>query len=89
VQRLYELTKDKDVYVTTEVGQHQSVGRPALSLRRANRWMTSGGLGQWAMASPRHRRAIGAPKSSSRHPGEASILMCIQELSTAIQYRLP
>ena len=91
VQRLYELTKDKDVYVTTEVGQHQMWAAQHFHFDEPNRWMTSGGLGTMGYGLP---AAIGAQLA---HPkslvidiaGEASILMCIQELSTAIQYRLP
>jgi acetolactate synthase-1/2/3 large subunit len=91
VQRLYELTKDKDVYVTTEVGQHQMWAAQHYHFDEPNRWMTSGGLGTMGYGLP---AAIGAQLA---HPkslvidiaGEASILMCIQELSTAIQYRLP
>jgi acetolactate synthase I/II/III large subunit len=91
VQRLYELTKDKDVYITTEVGQHQMWAAQHFHFDEPNHWMTSGGLGTMGYGLP---AAIGAQLA---HPsslvvdiaGEASILMCIQELSTAIQYRLP
>ena len=91
VQRLYELTKDRDCYITTEVGQHQMWAAQHYHFDEPNRWMTSGGLGTMGYGLP---AAIGAQLA---HPkslvvdiaGEASILMCIQELSTAIQYRLP
>ena len=91
IQRLYELTKDKDVFVTTEVGQHQMWAAQYYKFSKPNRWITSGGLGTMGFGLP---AAIGAQVA---HPdklvidiaGEASILMCIQEMSTAIQHKLP
>ena len=91
VQRLYELTKDKDTFITTEVGQHQMWAAQHYKFNKPNRWMTSGGLGTMGYGLP---AAIGVQIA---HPkklvidiaGEASILMNIQEMSTAIQYRLP
>jgi acetolactate synthase-1/2/3 large subunit len=91
IQRLYELTKDRDAYITTEVGQHQMWAAQLYKFERPNRWMTSGGLGTMGYGMP---AAIGVQIA---HPGalvvdiagEASILMNIQELSTAVQYRLP
>ena len=91
VQRLYELTKDRDVYVTTEVGQHQMWAAQHFKFEEPNRWMTSGGLGTMGYGLP---AAIGTQMA---HPGalvvdiagEASILMNMQEMSTALQYRLP
>src|SRR6185503_3853208 len=87
IQRLYELTKDKDVYITTEVGQHQMWAAQFFHFEEPNRWMTSGGLGTMGYGLP---AAIGTQLA---HPnslvidvaGEASILMNIQELSTAVQ----
>ena len=91
IQRLYELTKDRDVYITTEVGQHQMWAAQFFRFEEPNRWMTSGGLGTMGYGLP---AAIGAqmahPKSTVIDiAGDASILMNIQEMSTAVQYRLP
>ena len=91
VKRLYELTKGRDVYITTEVGQHQMWAAQHFAFEEPNRWMTSGGLGTMGYGLP---AAIGAQLA---HPkslvvdiaGEASILMNMQEMSTAVQYRLP
>jgi acetolactate synthase-1/2/3 large subunit len=91
LQRLYAAIKDKDVYITTEVGQHQMWAAQFIKFEKPNRWMTSGGLGTMGYGLP---AAIGAQIA---HPeclvidvaGEASILMNIQEMSTACQYRLP
>jgi acetolactate synthase-1/2/3 large subunit len=91
IQRLYEKTKDRDVYITTEVGQHQMWAAQFFKFEEPNRWMTSGGLGTMGYGLP---AAIGAQVA---HPdslvidiaGEASFLMNIQELSSAAQYRLP
>lgn len=86
------MAKDKrDGYVTTEVGQHQMWAAQFLPFDEPNRWMTSGGLGTMGYGLP---AAIGAQIA---HPdalvvdvaGEASILMNIQEMSTAVQYNLP
>jgi len=91
VQRLYELTKNKDTYITTEVGQHQMWAAQHYKFNKPNRWMTSGGLGTMGYGLP---AAVGVQVA---HPeklvvdiaGEASILMNIQEMSTAVQYNLP
>ena len=91
VQRLYELTKNRDTYITTEVGQHQMWAAQHFRFEEPNRWMTSGGLGTMGYGLP---AAIGVQMA---HPkalvidiaGEASIQMCMQEMSTALQYRLP
>ena len=91
IQRLYELTKDRDVYITTEVGQHQMWAAQFFRFEEPNRWMTSGGLGTMGYGFP---AAIGVQMA---HPkslvidiaGDASILMNIQEMSTAVQFRLP
>jgi acetolactate synthase-1/2/3 large subunit len=91
LQRLYALTKDRDVYITTEVGQHQMWAAQFFHFQEPNRWMTSGGLGTMGYGLP---AAIGA---QTAHPkslvidiaGDASILMNMQEMSTAVQFRLP
>jgi acetolactate synthase-1/2/3 large subunit len=91
IERLYALTRGRDVYVTTEVGQHQMWAAQFFHFDEPNRWMTSGGLGTMGYGLP---AAIGVQMA---HPdalvvdiaGEASILMNIQEMSTAVQYRLP
>jgi len=91
LQRLQELTKNRDTYITTEVGQHQMWAAQFLKFESPRHWMTSGGLGTMGYGLP---AAIGAQVA---HPkalvvdvaGEASIMMNIQELSTARQYRLP
>ncbi len=91
VQRLYELTKNQDTFITTEVGQHQMWAAQHYKFNKPNRWMTSGGLGTMGYGLP---AAVGVQIA---HPdklvidiaGEASVLMTIQEMSTAVQYNLP
>jgi len=91
IERLYELTKDKDCYISTEVGQHQMWAAQFYHFDEPNRWLTSGGLGTMGYGLP---AAIGAQLA---HPkslvidiaGDASILMNIQEASTAVQFNAP
>ncbi len=91
IQRLYELTRRRDTYITTEVGQHQMWAAQFYRFEEPNRWMTSGGLGTMGYGLP---AAVGVQLA---HPdslvidiaGEASVLMTMQEMSTAAQYRLP
>ena len=92
IERLYELTKEReDVYITTEVGQHQMWAAQHFKFAEPNHWMTSGGLGTMGYGMP---AALGVQMA---HPnalvvdiaGEASIQMCMQEMSTAVQYGLP
>ena len=91
VQRLYELTKDHDTYITTEVGQHQMWAAQFYHFDEPNRWMTSGGLGTMGYGLP---AAVGVQMA---HPdslvidiaGDASVLMTMQEMSTAVQHDLP
>ncbi|HEY7244417.1 MAG TPA: acetolactate synthase 3 large subunit [Xanthobacteraceae bacterium] len=91
IQRLYELTKDRDTYITTEVGQHQMWAAQFYRFEEPNRWMTSGGLGTMGYGLP---AAVGVQVAHPRSlvidiAGEASVLMTMQEMSTAAQYRLP
>ncbi len=91
IERLYEKTRGKDVYITTEVGQHQMWAAQYFKFDAPNRWMTSGGLGTMGYGFP---AAIGVQVA---HPkslvidisGEASFMMNMQEMSTAAQYQLP
>ncbi len=91
VERLYELTKDKNTYITTEVGQHQMWAAQFYRFDEPNRWMTSGGLGTMGYGLP---AAVGVQQA---HPdalvvdiaGDASVLMTLQEMSTAVQFELP
>ncbi|MBZ5758458.1 MULTISPECIES: acetolactate synthase 3 large subunit [Rhizobium] len=91
IQRLYELTKHRDTYITTEVGQHQMWAAQFYGFEEPNRWMTSGGLGTMGYGLP---AALGVQIA---HPdalvidiaGDASIQMCIQEMSAAVQHDAP
>src|SRR5215218_7362883 len=91
IQRLYELTKDHDTYITTEVGQHQMWAAQFYRFEEPHRWMTSGGLGTMGYGLP---AAVGVQVA---HPdslvidiaGDASVQMTMQEMSTAVQYELP
>jgi len=91
LQRLEALTKGYDRYVCTEVGQHQMWAAQFMGFEEPNRWMTSGGLGTMGYGVP---ASIGVQVA---HPdslvinvaGEASWLMTMQEMSTAVQFRLP
>lgn len=91
IQRLYELTKGMDTYITTEVGQHQMWAAQFYHFEEPRRWMTSGGLGTMGYGLP---AAVGVQVA---HPkslvidiaGEASVQMTMQEMATAAQYELP
>ena len=91
IERLYAATKGRDVYITTEVGQHQMWAAQFFKFEEPNRWMTSGGLGTMGYGLP---AAVGVQVA---HPkslvidiaGDASVLMTMQEMSTAVQHNLP
>ncbi|WP_342634433.1 acetolactate synthase 3 large subunit [Phyllobacterium salinisoli] len=91
IQRLYELTKGYDTYITTEVGQHQMWAAQFFGFEAPNRWMTSGGLGTMGYGLP---AALGVQIA---HPdalvidiaGDASVQMTMQEMSTAVQFEAP
>ncbi|CCG07904.1 Acetolactate synthase, large subunit [Pararhodospirillum photometricum DSM 122] len=91
IQRLYDLTRERDPLITTEVGQHQMWAAQFFKFEKPNRWMTSGGLGTMGYGLP---ASIGVQIA---HPeslvvdisGEASFMMNMQEIATAVQYRLP
>jgi acetolactate synthase-1/2/3 large subunit len=91
IERLYAATRDKDVFITTEVGQHQMWAAQFFRFEEPNRWMTSGGLGTMGYGLP---SAVGVQVA---HPkslvidiaGDASVLMTMQEMSTAVQHNLP
>jgi len=91
VQRLFELTKDRNPIISTEVGQHQMWAAQHFGFSAPNRWLTSGGLGTMGYGLP---AAIGAQLGNPNDlvidiAGDASIQMNIQEMGTATQYRLP
>jgi len=91
IDRLYELTKGREIYITTEVGQHQMWAMQRFKFEEPNHWMTSGGLGTMGYGLP---AAVGVQMA---HPnalvvdiaGEASVQMTMQEMSTAVQHNLP
>jgi acetolactate synthase-1/2/3 large subunit len=91
IDRLYELTRGREVYITTEVGQHQMWAAQRFKFEEPKHWMTSGGLGTMGYGLPAavgvqmaHRNALVIDIA-----GEASVQMTMQEMSTAVQYNLP
>ncbi|MBO6491809.1 MAG: acetolactate synthase 3 large subunit [Pelagibacteraceae bacterium] len=91
VKRLYELTKQEDVLITTEVGQHQMWVAQHYKFNKPNQLMTSGGLGTMGYGLP---AAVGVQVANPGKlvidiAGEASVLMTMQEMSTAVQHKLP
>ena len=91
IERLYQLSRDRDVFITTEVGQHQMWAAQHFHFDEPNRWMTSGGLGTMGYGLP---AALGV---QAAHPGalvvdiagDASVQMTMQEFSAAVQHKLP
>jgi len=91
IERLFEATRGRDTYITTEVGQHQMWAAQFYGFEAPNRWMTSGGLGTMGYGLP---AALGVQIA---HPGslvidiagDASVLMTIQEMSAAVQHDAP
>ena len=91
VERLYAASKDRDTFITTEVGQHQMWAAQFFGFEEPNRWMTSGGLGTMGYGLP---AALGVQIA---HPdslvidiaGDASVLMTVQEMSCAVQHDAP
>ena len=90
IETLYDVTNG-NAYVTSDVGQHQMWAAQYYKFDKPNRWINSGGLGTMGFGLPAARGAqLAYPKSQVVCvTGEASILMCIQELATCLQYRLP
>ncbi len=91
IDRLYQLTKDRDTYITTEVGQHQMWAAQRYKFEQPNRWMTSGGLGTMGYGIP---AALGVQLAHRDSlvidiAGEGSVQMTLQEMSTAVQSNLP
>jgi acetolactate synthase-1/2/3 large subunit len=91
IERLYAATRGKDVYITTEVGQHQMWAAQFFHFEEPNRWMTSGGLGTMGYGLP---AAVGVQVAHRNSlvidiAGDASVLMTMQEMSTAVQHELP
>lgn len=90
IETLYELTKG-DAYITSDVGQHQMWAAQFYKFNKPRRWINSGGLGTMGFGMP---AAMGVKVAFPNESvvcitGEASLVMCIQELSTCLQYNLP
>src|SRR5439155_12444222 len=91
IAQLYEATRERDTIVTTEVGQHQMWTAQFYRFKRPRQWLTSGGLGTMGYGFP---AAIGAQLGSPDRTvlcvaGDGSVLMNVQEMATAVQYRIP
>jgi acetolactate synthase I/II/III large subunit len=91
VQKLFELTKDRDTYITSDVGQHQMWAAQYYRFEQPRRWINSGGLGTMGVGLP-YAMGIKLAKPEADVfciTGEGSIQMCLQELSTCKQYDTP
>ena len=91
IETLWELTKDADAYVTSDVGQHQMWAAQYYRFDQPRRWINSGGLGTMGVGIP-YAMGIKLAKPDSEVycvTGEGSVQMCIQELSTCLQYNTP
>ena len=91
IQTLYNLTKDADAYITSDVGQHQMWAAQYYKFDEPRRWINSGGLGTMGVGIP-YAMGIKLAKPESEVfcvTGEGSVQMCIQELSTCLQYNTP
>jgi acetolactate synthase-1/2/3 large subunit len=91
IESLWDMTKDKDVYITSDVGQHQMWAAQYFRFAEPRRWINSGGLGTMGVGLP---YAMGIKLARPEADvfcitGEGSIQMCIQELSTCLQYKTP
>ena len=91
VETLWKLTKDRDTYITSDVGQHQMWAAQYYRFDEPRRWINSGGLGTMGVGLP-YAMGIKLAKPDADVfciTGEGSIQMCIQELSTCLQYNTP
>jgi len=91
IETLHAMTKGQDVYVTSDVGQHQMWAAQYYGFDEPRRWINSGGLGTMGVGIP-YAMGIKLAKPESEVfcvTGEGSVQMCIQELSTCLQYNTP
>ncbi len=91
IERLHQLTKDRDTYITTEVGQHRIWAAQYYDFERPNRWMTSGGLGTMGYGLP---AALGVQIANPNSlvidiAGDACVQLTMKEMSAAVQYEAP
>jgi acetolactate synthase-1/2/3 large subunit len=91
IETLWNMTKDSDAYITSDVGQHQMWAAQYYKFNEPRRWINSGGLGTMGVGIP-YAMGIKLAKPESEVfcvTGEGSVQMCIQELSTCLQYNTP